>query len=400
MLEALVLTWMVYRHGRYNLRLGYVCQYFTMEYRGPVTNLMHELSEQIDVLNYSSREKHLQYYGGGLHDEKNQKPKKGLTLRRYDVNYRLSGLIFPKNLNQLLQSDAPDIIQCEEYYQPATHIAAEYAKKHRLPFIINHRASDDRTRTLRERIFFTLANPLSKSIVKQADAIITLTEVGKETFLKTYPFAENKIHVIPNSINPKMHLGADGLQFKKTYNLSPDAPLIVNVARLHPQKRIDLLVEAFSKIKKEVGDAILCIVGPSFEAEQKKIDALIQKLKVEDIIFTGPIPNENVKNAYAAADVCALTSEYEPFGYSLLEGMIQSKPQITFDIGAMKDIVGGGGYNVPFPDTFEFAKKTVELLKDDKLRKKMGEAARKQVDNKFNITENSKKIINLYNELV
>ena len=54
------------------LRLGYVCQYFTTEYRGPVTNLIDELSNSIDVVNYSCASKHMQYYSGGIHDTKDE----------------------------------------------------------------------------------------------------------------------------------------------------------------------------------------------------------------------------------------------------------------------------------------------------------------------------------------
>jgi glycosyltransferase involved in cell wall biosynthesis len=104
---------------------------------------------------------------------------------------------------------------------------------------------------------------------------------------------------------------------------------------MHPQKRIDLLVRAFAIVKKAHPDAVLCIVGPWFDAQKRMIDSIVSQLRLEGVVYTGGIPNERVKDAYAAADVAALTSEYEPFGYCLLEAMCQAKPNVAFDIGAV-----------------------------------------------------------------
>ncbi len=388
--------------GGLNLRLGYVCQYFTNKYRGPVTNLMGELSKSIDVVNYSCAQKHLQYYEGGEHQQKNETPQEHLTLRRYDVSFRLAGLVFPKNLTQMLSQDTPDIIQSEEYYQPATRDAHRFCKKNNVPLIINHRGSESRTRTLRERAFFKLANPLSSEVVADAEAIICLSEAGKKALCNIYSGAYEKTHVVPNSIDPLAYSPSDGAGFRREHNLPDDCPLIICVARLHPQKRVDLLVQAFAEVKKKSLNAVLCVVGPSFDAEKKKIDSLIRSLAVEDIVFTGPIPNERIKDAYAAADVVALTSEYEPFGYCLLEAMAQSKPTVAFDIGAVSEIISDGitGYTVPFNDTKALADKISALFADSGLRKKMGDAALSRVYSDFNLGENSKKLISIYESLI
>ena len=62
------------------MKLAYVCQYFTREYRGPVTNLMSELSRGADVVNYSYLGKHMQYYTGGQHADALEKVGERLTL--------------------------------------------------------------------------------------------------------------------------------------------------------------------------------------------------------------------------------------------------------------------------------------------------------------------------------
>jgi len=383
------------------VRLGYVCQYFTTQYRGPATNLMYELSKEIDVVNYSSVEKHMQYYSGGVHDDRSERLNERLLLRRYDVSFKLSGLLYPSNLYGMLVADKPDIVQSEEYYQPATRQAFKYANEEGIPFIFNHRGSDDRTRSLRERLFFRYANPSSRRLVEESDAIICLSEAGKKVLCGIFPKAESKVTIIPNSIDPLMYAGADGFSFRREHNIPDTNPLLLCVARLHPQKRIDLLVEAFAEVKRQVPDAVLCVVGPWFPSEKRKIDSRIAALKLNDVVFTGPIPNEKVKDAYDAADVVALTSEYEPFGYCLLEAMSLSKPTVAFGIGAVPEIIENGvtGYHVPFPDVKALADKTAHIFKHRTLAKRMGSQALKRVEDRFHIRDNSTKLTRLLRQL-
>ncbi|MBD3387511.1 MAG: glycosyltransferase [Candidatus Altiarchaeales archaeon] len=388
--------------GGVGVRLGYVCQYFTQDYRGPVTNLLDELSKDIEVCNYSSAEKHMQYYGGGVHEEKTEKVSDNLVLRRYENRLKISGLLFPRNLMELISEDRPDILQSEEYYQPASHQAFRYARRNGIPFIFNHRGSEPRTRTLRERLFFNLANPLSKGLVRDSNAIVCLSQSGKNVISGVYPGVEGKTHVIPNSIDPDAYSGADGGKFRMEHGVPSDIPLLLCVARLHPQKRVDLLVRSFAMVKEDVRDSMLCVVGPWFESEKKKIDSLISDLGLDDVVFTGSIPNERVKDAYAAADVVALTSEYEPFGYCLLEAMAQSKPVVAFDIGAVSEIVEDGvtGYVSPFPDTEALASKAISMFEDGALSKKMGSNALERVRERFLLSENAARLVGLYEELL
>jgi glycosyltransferase involved in cell wall biosynthesis len=383
------------------LKLGYVCQFFTKEYGGPVTNLMYALSDKIHVINYSFIGKHMQYYRGGRHLKAYEGVKRCFRIRRYDVYFRVSGVLFPKKLSELLGEDMLDIVQSEEYYQPASHIAYEFCRRRNIPFIINHRCSEDRVRTLRERLFFSLANPLSKRVVRGCSAIVCLSEAGKKSILKVFPDASDKVHVIPNSICPQDYSGADGVKFRKKYNISSKAPLVLCVGRLHPQKRIDLLVRAFSDVKKKSPKAVLCVVGPIFEDELKKILSVVRDLGVDDVLFTGSIQNNEIKHAYAAANVCVMSSEFEPFGYSLLEAMCLKKPQVAFDIGAISEIIEDGvsGYVVPFPKTKEFGERILEILNDKKKAQNMGFSGFQIVKQNFSLDKNMKIMIELYNSV-
>jgi len=387
--------------GGVEVKLGYVCQYFTQEYGGPVTSLMHELSKDVDVVNYSSVGRHMQYHAGGVHSDLEVRLGDRLTLRRYGVWFGVAGLVYPRNLTGLLSADRPDVVQSEEYYQPASHVSFRYARRNNVPFIFNHRGSEVRARSLRERVYFSIANPLSRSLVRGSDAIVCISEAGRRVLCGVYPEAEPKVHVIPNSIDPSRYSGADGRSFRGGHGIPESSPLLLCVARLHRQKRIDLLVRAFAEVKRQSPDSVLCVVGPWFEAEKRRMDSLVSRLKVDDVLFTGPIPNERVKDAYAAADVVALTSEYEPFGYCLLEAMCLSKPVVAFGVGAVPEIVedGRSGFTVHFGDAEAFAGKVVGLFGDRQMSRRFGLRGRRLVDEKFLLSDNAERLVRLYGGL-
>jgi len=128
----------------------------------------------------------------------------------------------------------------------------------------------------------------------------------------------------------------------------------------------------------------------------------VQKLRVDDVVFTGPVANENMKNAYTTADIVVLTSEFEPFGYCLLEAMCLKKPTVAFSIGGIPEIIENGksGYVVPFGDITGFAEKVALLIEDKALREKMGKRAIRIIDEKFLMEKNSKKLLDLYEMLM
>jgi len=383
------------------MKLGYVCQFFSAEFRGPVTNMLEQIAESIEVDCFASRRRHLQYYNGGQEAEA-EKLAESLQVRRYECRFSLGGLLFPSGLEGLLEAEKPTVLQTEEYYQPASHITCGFAKKNRIPFIVNHRASEARTRTLKERGFFRLANPLSRKVVDDAAAVMCLSQRGRQALLDVYPHIGEKIRVIPNSISPSWGEDADGRRFRFKYGIKGDPPIVLLVGRVHPQKRIDLLVKAFAKVQDKVREAHLVIVGPwPDQKEKSRLDKLISAEQLTGVHLLGKIPNQEIKDAYGASQLVVLTSEYEPFGYTLLEAMSVGKPVVGFDVGAVSEIIqhGKNGHVVPFPDVAALADRITYLLDDVNRRRRFGEKSRQIVNEKFNLTENAKKMLALYEEV-
>lgn len=383
------------------MKIGYVTQYLSPEFGGPIKSLLLELSKRIEVLNFSSMRRNIQYYSKPEYYSNNyEELNKNLRICRYSPLFELKGLVFPGNLGGLLEREKLELMHCDEYYQPTTHISFRHAKRNKLPFILNQRGNEIRSRHLHERLFFRIANPVSKKIVYGADKVICLTYPGREVFLRIFPGIEEKVIVIPNSIDPSLFENPDASRFRERYNIPENRPVILCVARIQPQKRIDLLIRIFSIVKKTRRDAILVIAGPWDDNEKIRVDSIIRDLNLKDIVFTGPIPNDKIRDTYDSADVIVLTSEFEPFGYCLLEAMCAKKPVIGFSVGGIPDIIGDeiSGYLIPFPNLEKFAERISELIEDKKKGMDMGANGRKIVDEKFALNMNAGRLIEIYEE--
>lgn len=124
-----------------------------------------------------------------------------------------------------------------------------------------------------------------------------------------------------------------------------NAPYILYTARLeHPGKNHVRLIEAFANLKREEGipHHLILAGSPWFGAE-----AIYQAAKdhgVEElIIFAGFVPNEELPELYAGAELFAFPSLFEGFGIPLLESMASSTPVVASNVASIPEVVGDAG---------------------------------------------------------
>jgi glycosyltransferase involved in cell wall biosynthesis len=373
------------------MKLAYICPWFSTEYKGPLYNLLNELSKYIEVVCITSRQKYIQYF--------NRKEKYRQKIEFINKNFKIHrfesiaprDIVIPFDIEKILEEENPDIIQSDEFFRFTSLKAWNFAKKKGIPFILNSRMRE-RPGILRN-LFYKLMSFITKDMVNGCDKIVAIGEEAKREFLKWFPNSREKIVMIPTGIDPNKfkNIGRkQAVNFRKKYSIPLNKKIILDVARVYPVKRIDLLIEAFNLVKKKCPDTVLVIVGPAEEKEMLKIKNLISKLGLrigKDVFFTGPIPNEQIGPAYAAADVFANTSETEGICFSFLEAMCLSLPIVAFDVGGNKDVIKNNwnGYLIKFADVNAFATKIVQLLQDKKLNAFIRSNTYKILRKKFNL---------------
>jgi glycosyltransferase involved in cell wall biosynthesis len=386
------------------MKVSYITTYFSEYFRGPIYYQLESLSKRIKVTTFASSEKSYQYYSQGERfREREVVLSKNWELKRFEIKFKVRGLVWPADLKQLMQNESQDLIHSNEYYQPISWIGLEVAKKLGIPFVFTQRRPEFSGR-IENIAFKILFNPLGKRVVYESDAIECISSVAKELLLKTFPkLDESKIIVVHNSVDLTLFENRTGEKFKEEFGIPKDKKIVLNFSRIFRQKRIDLLLRIFSLVKKEMKDAYLVVGGAKNPDEWRKIQKLTKELGLEnDVKFIGVLPNERIKDVLDCCDVFCLTSEKEPFGYVYLEAMACEKPVMGFNVGGAPDIIidGQNGYLIKFGDLEEYAKKIVVLLQDDQKRKEMGMVGRKYVEKRFRREEATEKRLKLYNSLV
>lgn len=169
----------------------------------------------------------------------------------------------------------------------------------------------------------------------------------------------------------------------KKLNLDTNKKNIIMVAAFRKEKRHDLAVEVINKVSKFKKNVqfIMLGEGPYKEEFIKQINELeiSDKVKVLGHVY-------NVDDYYKISDLSILTSINEPFGYVVIESMLNNTPVISFNSGGPSEIItnNSDGYLIDEENTSEFSGKIIELIDNNEMLNEFSENARNKVISKFN----------------
>ena len=229
-------------------------------------------------------------------------------------------------------------------------------------------------------------------VLECCDAIIVTGKSYAETSPILYNFL-SKCHVIPNGIDISKFDAAI-----RTLNNVRRSKIVLFVGRLVLPKGIDYLIRAMPAVLKEVPEAKLVIVGEG--EEQKNLAELVRKLTLADTVeFRGYVNFKDLAKSYLEASVFVLPSftRLENFGIVLLEAMACRTPVIASDIpGVRENITKGNGLLFPPRDVDHLADSIITIISDDEKVKRMGNAGRKLVEEKYDWEVIAEQVSKLY----
>ncbi|MFC1956965.1 glycosyltransferase family 4 protein [Chloroflexota bacterium] len=218
---------------------------------------------------------------------------------------------------------------------------------------------------------YNIAKPFGTILLKRwfskLDGHVAVSKPAEQFVSKYFPADYN---IIPNGID--------------TQHFSPNvAPIdelcdgklnILFVGRLEKRKGADYLLKAYRRVKRDIPNSRLIIVGPGTKLRDK-YEKQVKKYDLKDVVFTGHTSHEELPRYYKTADVfCAPATGWESFGIVLLEAMAVGKPIVASDIDGYASILthGAEGLLVPPKDDKSLAQALISLLNDEKLRQEMG----------------------------
>ncbi len=224
------------------------------------------------------------------------------------------------------------------------------------------------------RIPYHLVSPFFKGAFNRLHGRIAVSEPARR-FISGYFPAEYQI--IPNGIDFKRF----SAELPPIEGLRDGKLNILFVGRAEKRKGLNYLLQAYRKIKLELPQSRLIVVGPD---NRQKYEPTVKGMGLEDVIFTDYVPNEELPAYYQTADVfCAPATGGESFGVILLEAMAASRPIVASDIEGYASVMSHGveGLMVPPKDVEALAKALLELLKDEPARREMGLRGRRKSEN-------------------
>lgn len=235
------------------------------------------------------------------------------------------------------------------------------------------------------------------------DRVIAISEAVQEHLVKDFQVAKNKISLIYNGIDVKKFLRdfsekeKDDLRNK--FGIKKGCPVIGTVARFTPDKGHDVLLYALYDILKEKPDVQLVFVGEG--KERSKVIDLVQRLNLsENVIFIKP--QLHTVNILSIIDVFMFTPKRkEGLGIAVLEALASGKVVVATDVGGISTVIKDGvnGFLVRPSIPEVLIEPTLRLLKDKDLYKKMSQAGREIVIEKFSINGMADKVEAVYKEV-
>jgi len=209
-----------------------------------------------------------------------------------------------------------------------------------------------------------------------------------------------------------IHNGVDTLAFqpersefelREELGVPVDAPVIGSVGQLVPWKRQDVFLEAAAHILAHETEAHFLVVGADMFGEHpdyvQELHDLADSLGLaERVTFTGF--REDIASVMGALDVLVHTTQNEPLGRVVLEAMSLGVPCVAVDSCGPSEIItdGDSGILVDAPDPQQMAARVVELLSRAGATERMGNAARRRINEFFTAERMARLTADLYEE--
>lgn len=176
-------------------------------------------------------------------------------------------------------------------------------------------------------------------MLRRADRVLVNSKAGADLLRGRVGVRDDRVLYLPNWIDPYALGGARRVP-------EPDAPPVVGfVGRFARQKRVDLLVDAFSELLKTVPEATLILMGDGGEREDvaRRVEGLRIDSRVE-FISANPRVGDTLKRLH----VFVLTSAFEGLPNAAIEALSMGIPIVSTDVGDLREIVVEGKTGVFF----------------------------------------------------
>ena len=242
--------------------------------------------------------------------------------------------------------------------------------------------------------------PADKRVLARFPKVVAVSsEIGRE--LVNHGADPDRVTVVLNGIDHRRFRRDPGrvADARAALGAAPGDLVIGAVGRLEPQKRFDLLLEAFAAITGRFPRARLFIVGDG--SQRQALDAQLKALNLAaSCRLVGH--TDDVVPAYHAFDLLVQSSDYEGTPNAVLEAMAFEVPIVATAAGGTAEIVRDGvdGRIVPIGRADLLIDNIVRALEDPAATTAMAQRARARVEGELSFETRVRRIERIYSEMV
>ena len=208
----------------------------------------------------------------------------------------------------------------------------------------------------------------------QLDTVFVNSEEYRQSWIKR-GFDPEKLKIFPRGLDTELfHPTRRDPAFFRKFGETNGQVRLLYVGRVSREKDLDLLAEAYRRLREEGLSIQLFVVGHGPYSKEFS-EALPEAL------FTGYLKGEDLARAYASADIFVFPSTTDTFGNVIIEAQASGLPVIVSDSGGPKELVDNerNGLITKSHDLGDLVRAIRELVADPDRRKRMGTLARESV---------------------
>lgn len=226
----------------------------------------------------------------------------------------------------------------------------------------------------KNRVVFAIKQWVYKWVIKVAarksSMIITPTEFVKDDVAKFAHKNSREITVTYEAadeipVSPKPIVELEGKKF------------IMYIGRPTPHKNLGRLIDAFEQLKEKNPDLYLVLAGKK-DSLYKRHERRVKQDDITQVVFTDFVSEAELRWLYENCAVYVFPSLSEGFGLPGLEAMIHGAPVASSNATCLPEVYGDAAEYFDPHDVAEMAKKINKVLTNEKLRKELVIAGKKQ----------------------
>jgi phosphatidyl-myo-inositol dimannoside synthase len=234
--------------------------------------------------------------------------------------------------------------------------------------------------------------------LRYARRVISVSSYTAERMVEAQGVDRRRVSVVAPALDPSF---LDAACDVDSPALPPGSRILLTVARLissEPGKGVDSTIKVLPEVLKVVPNVFYVVIGGG--DLQPGLEELARAGPVRDrILFVGKLKLAQLYGYYSRCDAFVMPSRQEGFGIVFVEAMALGKPVIAGDRGGAPEVVRDGvtGYLVNPGDLPALTQRLIQILQNEDLRKKMGEAGRARVEENYTFPRFVEKLTGILN---